>query len=113
MARKRRTAPPATRAFIQRTWSMWKRFNRWLLRSGEPPPLADLVLWSEPSRTSSSHVECDRGCMIDDPVVAYDQLAPYYSHFTERRAAYLRSVEQQIAARIPAGATSLLDIGAG
>jgi 2-polyprenyl-3-methyl-5-hydroxy-6-metoxy-1,4-benzoquinol methylase len=51
--------------------------------------------------------------MIDDPVVAYDQLAPYYSHFTERRAAYLRSVEQQIAARIPAGATSLLDIGAG
>lgn len=51
--------------------------------------------------------------MIDDPVVAYDHLAPYYSHFSKRRSAYLSTVEQQIAARIPAGAKSLLDIGAG
>lgn len=51
--------------------------------------------------------------MIDNPVTAYDRLAPYYSHFSKRRAEYLRSVEEQIAARIPAGATSLLDIGAG
>lgn len=48
-----------------------------------------------------------------DPVAAYDRLAPYYSHFSKRRAAYLRSVEEQIAARIPVGAKSLLDIGAG
>ncbi len=48
-----------------------------------------------------------------DPVAAYDRLAPYYSQFSNRRAAYLRSVEEQIASRIPAGAKSLLDIGAG
>jgi SAM-dependent methyltransferase len=51
--------------------------------------------------------------MIDDPVAAYDRLAPYYSQFSKRRDAYLRSVEEQIAARIPAGARSLLDVGAG
>ena len=48
-----------------------------------------------------------------DPVAAYDRLAPYYSHFSNRRAAYLRSVEEQIAKRIPPGAASLLDLGAG
>ncbi len=48
-----------------------------------------------------------------DPVAAYDRLAPYYSHFSQQRAAYLRSVEQQIEARIPVGSGSLLDIGAG
>lgn len=48
-----------------------------------------------------------------DPVAAYDRLAPYYSHFSKRRAAYLQSVEEQIASHIPAGAQSLLDIGAG
>lgn len=48
-----------------------------------------------------------------DPIAAYDRLAPYYPQFCKRRAAYLRSVEEQIAARFPAGATSLLDIGAG
>jgi len=51
--------------------------------------------------------------MTDDPVVAYDRLAPYYSHFSKKRSAYLRSVEKQIAARIPKGAKSLLDIGSG
>ncbi len=48
-----------------------------------------------------------------DPVVAYDRLAPHYSQFSNRRAAYLRSVEAHIQSRIPAGAASLLDIGAG
>lgn len=48
-----------------------------------------------------------------DPVAAYDRLAPYYSQFAKRRARYLRSIEEQIALRIPAGASSLLDIGAG
>lgn len=51
--------------------------------------------------------------MIEDPVAAYDRLAHYYSHFSKRRSAYLRSVEEQIAARIPVGSKSLLDIGAG
>ena len=51
--------------------------------------------------------------MIDDPVDAYERLAPYYSQFSKRRAAYLLSVEEQIAARIPARARSLLDVGAG
>lgn len=48
-----------------------------------------------------------------DPVAAYDRLAPYYLQFAKRRARYLRSVEEQIVLRIPAGASSLLDIGAG
>lgn len=51
--------------------------------------------------------------MTDDPVVSYDRLAPYYSHFTKGRSAYLRSVEEKITAQVPAGAKSLLDIGAG
>jgi len=48
-----------------------------------------------------------------DPVAAYDRLAPYYSQLSNRRAAYLHSVEEQVAARTPDGAKSLLDIGAG
>lgn len=59
------------------------------------------------SRHSQSSTE------LLDPVAAYDRLAPYYSHFAKRRDRYLRSVEQQIIARISAGASSLLDIGAG
>jgi SAM-dependent methyltransferase len=51
--------------------------------------------------------------MTEDPVVAYDQLAPYYSHFSKRRVEYLRTIEEQIAARIPVRANSLLDIGSG
>lgn len=49
----------------------------------------------------------------DDPVAAYDRLAQAYSEFSRRRAAYLRGVERQIITRIPGGAQSLLDIGAG
>jgi SAM-dependent methyltransferase len=48
-----------------------------------------------------------------DPVTAYDRLAPYYSQFSNRRSAYLRAVEEQIGSRIPVGAASLLDVGAG
>ena len=51
--------------------------------------------------------------MTDDPVAAYDKLAPHYSHFSRRRAAYLRSVEEQIRSRILDGSSFLLDIGAG
>ena len=48
-----------------------------------------------------------------DPVTAYDQLAPYYSEFSHRRAAYLRSAEASIISRLPGEASSILDIGAG
>lgn len=50
---------------------------------------------------------------ILDPVAAYDRLAPYYSKFSNRRSAYLRSVEAHVVSRLPAHPASLLDIGAG
>jgi len=50
---------------------------------------------------------------ILDPVAAYDQLAPHYSHLSNRRTAFLKSVESNIVSRLPAHAASLLDIGAG
>lgn len=61
----------------------------------------------------SSAPKSDSFREVLDPVAAYDRLAPYYSQFAKRRARYLRSVEEQIVLRIPAGASSLLDIGAG
>ena len=61
---------------------------------------------SSSSKSQSAHE-------VLDPVAAYDRLAPHYSQFCERRAAYLRSVEEQIVSRIPPGSKSLLDIGAG
>jgi SAM-dependent methyltransferase len=48
-----------------------------------------------------------------DPVAAYDSLAPQYAELSKRRAAYLRSVEASIVGRIPQGAESLFDLGAG
>ena len=50
---------------------------------------------------------------IEDPVVAYGRLAAQYGDLSRRRERYLRSVERQILARVPAGARSLLDVGAG
>lgn len=50
---------------------------------------------------------------FDDPVAAYDWLAPAYLAFSERHELYLRSIERETIARIPSGAHSLLDIGAG
>jgi 2-polyprenyl-3-methyl-5-hydroxy-6-metoxy-1,4-benzoquinol methylase len=48
-----------------------------------------------------------------DPVTAYDILAPHYATISAQREQYLRSIEQIIAERIPAGSQSLLDVGAG
>ena len=48
-----------------------------------------------------------------DPVAAYDRLAPHYAELSRRREAYLRAIDNCIIARIPKGATSLLDVGAG
>jgi 2-polyprenyl-3-methyl-5-hydroxy-6-metoxy-1,4-benzoquinol methylase len=50
---------------------------------------------------------------IDDPVAAYTLLAPYYAAISSRRQCYLRSIENAVVSRIPAGSKSLLDIGAG
>jgi 2-polyprenyl-3-methyl-5-hydroxy-6-metoxy-1,4-benzoquinol methylase len=50
---------------------------------------------------------------FDDPVAAYDRIAPEYSAFSERRKVYLRAVEDLILSRIRGGAGSLLDVGAG
>jgi 2-polyprenyl-3-methyl-5-hydroxy-6-metoxy-1,4-benzoquinol methylase len=50
---------------------------------------------------------------IEDPVVAYGRLAAQYGELSRRREHYLRSVERQILARVPSGARSLLDAGAG
>ena len=49
---------------------------------------------------------------ILDPVTAYDAFAPYYQAYSERRLAYLKSVET-IIGTYATGADSLLDVGAG
>jgi len=50
---------------------------------------------------------------FDDPVAAYNRLAAHYSDLCRRREPYLRSVEREVASRIPQGSRSLLDLGAG
>lgn len=50
---------------------------------------------------------------FDDPVLAYDRLAPNYTELAQRRSPYLAGVEREILARIPKGSRSLLDVGAG
>lgn len=43
----------------------------------------------------------------------YDALAPHYREYAARRSAYLAAVDRFVLEGMPAGATSLLDIGAG
>jgi 2-polyprenyl-3-methyl-5-hydroxy-6-metoxy-1,4-benzoquinol methylase len=43
----------------------------------------------------------------------YDALAPYYRKYSAGKASYLDAIDDLIIARIPPGARSLLDIGAG
>jgi 2-polyprenyl-3-methyl-5-hydroxy-6-metoxy-1,4-benzoquinol methylase len=49
----------------------------------------------------------------NDPVAAYDRLAPQYEELRRRREAYLHSVEDSIIARLRRSAAALLDLGAG
>jgi 2-polyprenyl-3-methyl-5-hydroxy-6-metoxy-1,4-benzoquinol methylase len=63
--------------------------------------------------SSSPKTPADASREVLDPVAAYDRLAPYYSQFSKRRAAYLQRVEERIKSRIPPAAKSLLDMGAG
>lgn len=44
---------------------------------------------------------------------SYDHLAPHFRAYSEARAAYLGSIDRLILRRLPAGATSLLDVGSG
>jgi len=50
---------------------------------------------------------------FEDPVAAYNRLAAHYPDLCRRREPYLRSVEREVASRIPQGSRSLLDLGAG
>jgi 2-polyprenyl-3-methyl-5-hydroxy-6-metoxy-1,4-benzoquinol methylase len=50
---------------------------------------------------------------FDDPVAAYDRLAPQYADLSHRREIYLRGVEREIISRIPKGSRSLTDVGSG
>jgi SAM-dependent methyltransferase len=47
-----------------------------------------------------------------DPVDAYDRIAPVYARIAARRAAYLGAVDRLILAHVPAGARTMLDVGA-
>jgi SAM-dependent methyltransferase len=44
---------------------------------------------------------------------SYDKLAQHFRSYSEARAAYLDSIDRLILRHVPAGATSLLDVGSG
>src|SRR5882724_5920225 len=48
-----------------------------------------------------------------DAIAAYDLVAPGYAELSGRRRAYLDSVDMEISRRVPSGAASLIDVGAG
>jgi 2-polyprenyl-3-methyl-5-hydroxy-6-metoxy-1,4-benzoquinol methylase len=48
-----------------------------------------------------------------DAVAAYNLVAPGYRKLSERRRAYLDGVDAEILRRVPTGAGSLIDVGAG
>jgi 2-polyprenyl-3-methyl-5-hydroxy-6-metoxy-1,4-benzoquinol methylase len=63
--------------------------------------------------TPASRMKRNSNHYFDDPVAAYTRLAPHYPDLSSRRERYLRSIENAVVSRIPAGSNSLLDIGAG
>lgn len=48
-----------------------------------------------------------------DAVAAYDRIASGYRQLSQRRSAYLDAVDAEISRRLPEGAASLIDLGAG
>jgi SAM-dependent methyltransferase len=48
-----------------------------------------------------------------DAIAAYDFVAPGYRELSDRRRAYLDAVDAEILRRVPEGAASLIDVGAG
>ncbi len=53
------------------------------------------------------------GTPVLDAVAAYDLVAPGYGELSARRRAYLDAVDAEILQRVPGGAISLMDVGAG
>ena len=52
-------------------------------------------------------------CVYLDPVAAYGRIASEFQRLSEQRRAYLTAIEQLVIARMPRGARTLLDVGAG
>ena len=50
---------------------------------------------------------------LTDSSAIYDALAPHYREYAAKRSAYLAAVDRFVVENIPAGAGSLLDVGAG
>jgi len=50
---------------------------------------------------------------VTDSGEIYDALAPYYREYSAKKSAYLDAVDRFVIENIPAGAKSLLDVGAG
>jgi SAM-dependent methyltransferase len=51
--------------------------------------------------------------LILDPVDAYDRIGPVFSRVTEKRRAYLDSIDRLVISSLPPGSRSLLDVGSG
>jgi SAM-dependent methyltransferase len=51
--------------------------------------------------------------VIQDPVAAYDQIAPVFARIADKRRPYLDSIDRLVISQIPSGSRSLLDVGSG
>ncbi len=54
-----------------------------------------------------------RKLTTEDPVAAYDRIAPDFTRLSERRKAYFDGIDQILISEISPGKHSLLDVGAG
>lgn len=50
---------------------------------------------------------------LDDPVAAYDRIAPVFGRLAGQRQRYLDRVDELVISLVPPGSRSLLDVGAG
>lgn len=64
------------------------------------------------NRTTGAQGGQGRGPVLN-AIAAYDSVAPGYAELSERRRAYLDAVDAEILRRVPSGASSLIDVGAG
>jgi 2-polyprenyl-3-methyl-5-hydroxy-6-metoxy-1,4-benzoquinol methylase len=51
--------------------------------------------------------------VIQDPVIAYDQIGPVFARIAEQRKLYLDGIDRLVISGIPAGSRSMLDVGSG
>lgn len=51
--------------------------------------------------------------LLLEPAAAYDRIAPEFARISERRKAYIDSIDELIVSSMPEPADSLLDVGAG